>query len=331
MTKGGVTAAATRRSMVEYHVMEHSPFRHAFVLTGPTASGKSDLGVEIAERLGAEIVAMDSMTLYRGMDIGTAKPDMTLRQRVPHHLLDVLDPWESANVAWWLGRATECCRVIEGRGRRVLFVGGTPLYLKALLYGLFLGPEPDPALRRRLEEEAERLGPHALHDRLARVDPVAAARLHPNDRRRIIRALEVWEQTGRPVSAWQQQWKTPGQPGVEGPRCVYLDVPRDELATRIDARVDRMLAAGWVEEARRLRQLPQPLSREARQALGYREVFAYLDGQLTWEEMRRRIQARCRQFAKRQRTWFRHLPGCYPVPRELTAVLRQFRIPSGAR
>ena len=138
--------------------MAVAPFQNAFVLTGPTGAGKSRLALALAERLGAEIVSMDSMALYRGMDVGTAKPGPDDRRRVPHHLLDVLDPWESASVAWWLRRAAECCRDIEDRGRRVLFVGGTPLYLKALLHGLFDGPPADEALRRRLTEEAERLG-----------------------------------------------------------------------------------------------------------------------------------------------------------------------------
>src|SRR5262249_39671946 len=150
--------------------------------------------------------SMDSMALYRGMDIGTAKPRPAERDRVPHHLLDVLDPWESASVAWWLERAAAACRAIEGRGRRVLFVGGTPLYLQALPPGLFDGPPADPALRRQLKDAAEQEGPASLHARLAAVDPCTAARLHVNDVRRVVRALEVWELTGRPLSAWQTQW-----------------------------------------------------------------------------------------------------------------------------
>src|SRR5262245_43488586 len=175
--------------------MMPDPFRNVLVLTGPTASGKTALGVALAERLGAEIVSMDSMALYRGMDIGTAKPGPDERRRVPHHLIDVLDPWESGSVAWWLERATACCREIEARGKRVLFVGGTPLYLKALLCGLFDGPPADPDLRRRLLREADQIGRQVLHERLARVDPAAAARLHPNDLHRVVRALEVWEHT----------------------------------------------------------------------------------------------------------------------------------------
>src|SRR5260370_40607232 len=174
-------------------------FPQAMILTGPTGSGKSRLGVELAEQLGAEIVSMDSMALYRRMDIGTAKPSAEDRRRVPHHLLDVLEPWESASVAWWLQRATACYHDIAGRGKRALFVGGTPLYLKALLYGLFDGPPGDQALRRRLTEEAERLGVQALHDRLRQVDPDSAGRLPPNHLPRVVRALEGCGLARRPL------------------------------------------------------------------------------------------------------------------------------------
>jgi len=326
--------------------MTPDPFRKALILTGPTASGKTELALELAERLNAEIVALDSMTLYRGLDVGTAKPDADERRRVTHHLLDVLDPWESASVAWWLERAAASCRDVEARGKRVLFVGGTPLYLKALLFGLFDGPPADAALRRRLSAEAERDGRAALHARLARVDPAAAARLHPNDVRRVVRALEVFELTGRPISDWQTQWSGDrgqesgvrsqgsgirGQESADGSglssltpdSCLltpvlWLDLPRDELYARINARVERMVAAGLFEEVRALRGLPQPLSREARQALGYKEMFDVLDGKVSLAAAVARIQTRSRNFAKRQVTWFRHLPGCRPATRQLT-------------
>jgi tRNA dimethylallyltransferase len=306
--------------------MSANPFQGALILTGPTGSGKTQLGLELAERLGAEIVSMDSMALYRGMDVGTAKPTPEERRRVPHHLVDVLDPWESASVAWWLDQAARCSEEIRARGRRVLLVGGTPLYLKALLRGLFAGPPADAALRDRLEREAQAAGPQILLDRLARVDPVAAARLHPNDLRRVIRALEVWELTGRPISAWQRQWaggdEPAGSAGCAGaPSCLWLDLPRDELYARINARVERMFAGGLVEEVRALRALPRPLSREAAQALGYKEVMRHLDGLASLEETVALVQTRTRQFAKRQVTWFRHLPECRRATRELTAAL----------
>jgi tRNA dimethylallyltransferase len=283
-------------------------YPQALVLTGPTGSGKSRLALDLAERLDAEIVSMDSMALYRRMDIGTAKPTADDRRRVPHHLLDILDPWESASVAWWLERAAACCRDITGRGKRPLFVGGTPLYLKALLHGLFDGPPADEAIRRRLSDEAA-AGVGSLHARLAAVDPVSAARLHPNDVRRVIRALEVWELTGRPISAWQTQWGK-REDDDNNSRCLCLDLPREELYARIDARVERMIADGLVEEVRALRRLEQPLSREAGQALGYKEMFDHLDGRASLEETIRRIQTRSRNFAKRQMSWFRSLPIC---------------------
>jgi tRNA dimethylallyltransferase len=296
--------------------MNSDVFRNALILTGPTGSGKTELGLKLAERLGAEIVSMDSMALYRGMDIGTAKPTSADRRRVPHHLLDVLDPWQSASVAWWLEQAASCCREVEERGKRLLFVGGTALYLKALLCGLFDGPPADESLRRSLEAEAAQHGPQALHSRLGEIDPATAARLHPNDLRRVTRALEVWQLTGRPISVWQTQWER--DISRPDPRAFWLDLPRAELYARIDARVERMIADGWVEEAVALRRLPQPLSREAAQALGYREVFAHLDGQASLEETVRLIQTRSRNFAKRQLTWFRRLPGCQRMPGELT-------------
>jgi tRNA dimethylallyltransferase len=295
-------------------------FDEALILTGPTGSGKSRLALTLAERMGAEIVSIDSMALYRGMDIGTAKPSAADRHRVPHHLLDLLDPWESASVAWWLAEAARCCQDIVARARRPLIVGGTPLYLKALLCGLFEGPPADEVIRLRLTLEAERTSRQALHDRLALVDPASAARLHPNDLRRVVRALEVWELTGRPLSVWQTQWRTQTPSPASGgmPRVVWLDRPREVLYRRIDERVRHMIDEGLVDEVRALRQLPRPLSREAVQALGYKEMFAHLDGKLSLDETIQLIQKRSRQFAKRQLTWFRHIPGIQRVTEELT-------------
>ena len=332
--------------------MFQSPFQDALVLTGPTGSGKTQLGIELAERLDAEIISTDSMALYRRLDIGTAKPTTLQRQRVRHHLIDVLEPWQSASVAWWLKEAGTCCREINDRGKQVLFVGGTPLYLKAMLFGLFDGPPADAALRQRLVQQGEHLGPAGLHGLLAQVDSTSAARLHPNDSRRIIRALEVFELTGRPISAWQSQWVGPAcraepeEPGVEAtetntadpglcqvppgrrdlPRILWLDLPRPVLYDRIERRVEEMFASGLVEEVRALAALEQPLSREARQALGYKEVFAYLEGALSLKETIVRIQTRSRHFAKRQITWFRHLPGCLSATAQLTETLWQPRM-----
>jgi tRNA dimethylallyltransferase len=284
-----------------------SAFADALILTGPTASGKTALALDLAERVGAEVVAMDSMTFYRGMNIGTAKPTAEERARVRHHLIDVLDPWESANVAWWLGRAAEACAEIRGRGKRPLYVGGTPYYLKALLHGLFESPPTDEGLRQRLEEEAATHGNAALHARLAAVDPKLGAKLHANDVRRVVRALEVFELTGKPLGELQQTWDTPP---AEIP-CVCLEWPREVLYDRIDRRVEAMIAAGWIDEVRGL--MAKPMSREAAQAVGYAELIAYLRDGVPLGETVALIQQRTRQFAKRQMTWFRALPTCRPV------------------
>src|SRR5262245_58736388 len=218
-----------------------SAFETALILTGPTACGKTALALELAERIGGEIVALDSMTVYRGMDIGTAKPSAEELARVPHHLIDVLDPWESLTVAWWLARAESACADITSRGKRPIFVGGTPFYLKALLHGLFDGPPADAELRRSLEAEAERDGVVSLHARLAAVDAKTAARLHPNDVRRVVRALEVHALTGKPISDWQQTWDTPAfagsaaTPAAKIPGAV-LELPREVLYDRINRR-----------------------------------------------------------------------------------------------
>lgn len=280
-------------------------FAGCLVLTGPTASGKSAVALELAEQLDAEIVSLDSMTVYRGLDVGTAKPTAADRARVPHHLLDEFDPWESANVAWWVRRAAEVVADIRARGRTPLLVGGTPFYLKAALHGLPPAPPADAAVRARLEAEAEALGATKFHERLRQEDPLSAARLHPNDVRRTVRAREVFAVTGRPLSSFTAD----PQPPLP---AVFLDWPRAELHRRIDDRVPQMLTTGWVEEVRRLLALPRPVSKEAWQAIGYREVAAHLAGGPSLADTTELIRAATRQFAKRQLTWMRGL-GVTPV------------------
>src|SRR5260221_572017 len=247
-----------------------------FYLTGPTASGKSAVGLELARRIGAEIISLDSMAVYRGMNLGTAKPSAAERTLIAHHLIDIVNPWEDFSVAQYLDRAHEAVREIQSRGRQPLFVGGTPLYLKALLRGLFSGPAADWNLRSELAEIARQEGSAGLHRRLAAVDPAAAAKLHPNDTRRLIRALEVFQRTGRPISEQQQQFNKPST--GEPPTVFVLDWQREQLLRRIDDRVEAMFAAGLVDEVRGLLATGRPLSRTAAQAVGYREVFAHLDG-----------------------------------------------------
>ncbi len=312
-----------------------SALASALILTGPTACGKTARALDLCARVGGEVVALDSMTVYRGMDVGTAKPTAADRARAPHHLIDVLDPWDALTVAWWLERATEACAGIVARGNRPVFVGGTPFYLKALLHGLFDGPPADPGLRAELEAEAATVGNAALHARLAAADPKTAARLHPNDVRRVVRALEVFALTGRPISAWQQSWDTPAFAGAGAAPpapipAVVLELPRAALYDRINRRVGAMLETGWVEEVRALRALPKPLSREAGQALGYRELLDWLDTGGDLEPVADLIRTRTRQFAKRQLTWFRHLTTLVPVPADAPDALDRIRAAWGA-
>ncbi len=284
--------------------MSENPFHRAIYLTGPTASGKTAVGVELARRLDAEILALDSATLYRGMDIGTAKPTLEERGGIPHHLIDVLDPWETASVSDYRDRAHRAIADVESRGKQVLFVGGTPLYLKVLLRGLFSGPPAEPSLRQSLEREADSLGEAALHARLSSLDPATAARLDHRDRRRVIRALEVIEQTGTPLSALQLEHV---QPAPDSVPVFALDPPRETVRQRINRRVVRFFEAGFVEEVRALSSDTRPLSETAAAAIGYREILAMLAGAADLAQTIDRVQARTRQFAKRQSTWFRGL------------------------
>jgi tRNA dimethylallyltransferase len=277
-------------------------------LTGPTASGKTAVGIELAKLVGGEIVALDSMTLYRGMDVGTAKPTAEERAAVPHHLLDVLDPHEEFSQAEYAVAALRIVQDIMARGKVPLFVGGTPLYLKTLLRGMFEGPAANWEFRTRIEQEARSHEPNWLHQLLGAVDSKAAAKLHPNDTRRIIRALEVFEETGKAASTFQLQFEKPRHE-ADG-RVFVLDWPRERLYQRIEQRVDLMLSQGLVDEVRTLSMRPQGLSRTAGQALGYREVLEHLEGRSDWVTMVEAIKAHTRQFAKRQLTWFRSLAEC---------------------
>jgi tRNA dimethylallyltransferase len=284
------------------------PTADCWYLTGPTASGKTAMGLELARLLGAEIISLDSMALYRGMDIGTAKPTAAERTAAPHHLIDIIDPDQQFSVAQYVTAAQQVVGEIKSRDRVALFVGGTPLYLKALLRGIFAGPPADWTLRHRLQAEAQAKSAEYLHARLAEVDPPSARRLHPSDQRRVIRALEVWEKTGQSITDLQQQFDR-ARP-VEACRVFVLDWPRNELAERINARVDAMFERGLVDEVRDLLARPSPLGRTASQALGYREVIEHLAGARDLADTVELVKLRTRQFAKRQMTWFRSLSEC---------------------
>jgi tRNA dimethylallyltransferase len=272
-------------------------------VVGPTAAGKTELSLDLAERLGGEVVNTDSMQLYRGMDIGTAKLPATQRRGVPHHLLDVLDVTESASVAQFQRWARAVVADCHGRGVVPVLVGGSALYTRAVL-DRFEFPGTDPALRTDLETELAEHGAEALHRRLRDRDPDAAARIIPSNGRRIVRALEVVELTGRPFRASLPQRRYVYDHTVQ----VGVDIPRPVLDDRIARRVQSMWDAGLVEEVRRLVERGLREGRTASRALGYQQVLAFLDGQLTEEQAHERTVTGTRRFARRQDSWFRKDP-----------------------
>lgn len=294
------------------------------LLLGPTASGKSSVAMALAERLPIEIVTVDSAQVYRGMDIGTAKPGVAERAAVPHHLIDIIDPRESYSAARFVADARAAIAQISARGRLPLLVGGTMLYARALVEGLHPLPGADPALRRRLENEARALGWPALHARLAQVDPVTAARLEPGDAQRVQRALEVFESSGRPMSEWlasarrgrgdsAQSLATAGRDDALPQRFLHIALEpstRAVLHERIAARFRAMITAGLLDEVRALRARGD-LSADlpSMRCVGYRQAWAWLDaGEARLEPLVEAGIAATRQLAKRQLTWLRAMP-----------------------
>ena len=283
----------------------------AILLCGPTASGKSGLALALARRAPVEIVSVDSAQVYRGLDIGAAKPSAELRAAVPHHLVDLRDPQQTYSAGAFVADALRAIAGIRARGRMPLLVGGTMLYFNALLRGLAPLPQADAALRARLDARGAAEGRPALHAELAAVDPEAAARIHPNDAQRIQRALEVWHASGRPISAWQRD-TAPGH-GLVFERWALVPADRTVLHRRIAERFDAMMAAGFLEEVRGLRARPglDP-SAPALRAVGYRQLWQYLDGPESAEGLARAVAAAVaatRQLAKRQLTWINADPG----------------------
>lgn len=280
----------------------------AVLLMGPTATGKSALAVALAEALGGEIVTVDSAQVYRGMDVGTAKPDAAARARVPHHLIDLIDPTESYSAARFCRDASDAMAAIRSRGRLPILAGGTMLYFKALTEGLSALPRADPATRAAIDAEAARSGWPAMHAQLALVDPVTAARLSPADSQRIQRALEVHRLTGRPLSSWQGH-RAPAATGA-AIRIALVPADRARLHREIAARFDAMLASGLVEElaALRRRYALEP-SMPSMRCVGYRQAWQFLDGELDRGGLRQAGVAATRQLAKRQMTWLRSTPA----------------------
>lgn len=273
------------------------------LILGVTASGKGRLAFELAKGLGAEIISVDSMKVYRRMDIGTAKPPAEARQCLPYHMLDVAEPSEAFSAGLFAEAAARAIADIQGRSKPVIAVGGTALYIKAMLYGLFDGPGRDDQVRAELQDRAGSEGSQALHRELTGIDPQAADRISPNDTRRIVRALEVYRITGKPISSFQRQFS------AEKPLhdWTIIGLRRDKAieSQRINARVRKMIETGLVDEVRSLLAETEPLSQQARCAIGYAEIIAHLDGRMPLDEAVEQIKKNTRRLAKGQRTWFK--------------------------
>jgi tRNA dimethylallyltransferase len=272
------------------------------VITGPTATGKSALGVEVAKQLGGEIVSADSMLIYRYMNIGTAKPTLEERQGIPHYMIDLVNPDEKYSVALYQSQATKCIEDIIKRGKIPLLVGGTGLYIRALTEQYnFPGTENNYELRQSLARQAQKYGQEALHARLVQIDPATAVRLHPNDLKRVIRALEVYYLTGKPFSYFQKR-----EQKEKYNLIMYgINMERQLLYHKIEERVDKMIRLGLVEEVQNLLNKGYDIGSTSLQGLGYKEIIAYLKGENTLAEAISLIKRNTRHFAKRQLTWFK--------------------------
>lgn len=295
-------------------------------ITGPTACGKTDLALALAEQFPLEVISMDSAMVYRGMDIGTAKPSPDILAGVPHHLVDILAPTESYSAGRFASDAREAVERTRSRGRLPVLVGGTLLYLRALRDGLATLPRANPAIRRRLDREAELFGWEGLYNRLEKVDAAAARRISPKDRQRIQRALEVYELTGEPISALQSRERL--EPGMPVRAVALVPSDRGRLAERIAQRFDAMAQAGFVDEVRALRARGDlDPAMPSMRTIGYRQVWSHLDGDCDWAEARSKAIAATRQLAKRQLTWLRsdkatrQLPADAPGAGEFIACL----------
>ena len=286
-----------------------------FVVAGPTASGKTALSLSLAETLGGEIVSADSMQIYRGMDIGTAKATAAEQASVPHHMLDVADPGENYSVARYVEEASACCDDILSRSRVPIITGGTGLYIDSLLSGRSFAESSDPELRAALYKEFDNKGAEAMHMRLRQIDPERAEKLAPNDRRRIVRALEVYELTGMTITEHDERTRAL-PPRYEAVRIVLGFKDRSVLYERIGRRVDMMLASGLIDEVRGLLSRGVDPECTALQAIGYKEPAMYLNGQLSYEDAVELIKQSSRRYAKRQITWFGRWTDALRIDRE---------------
>jgi len=271
------------------------------VILGPTGVGKTEVAIELAKRVKAEIISADSRQVYKEMDIGTAKPSAAICQSVPHHLIDIVFPDQSFDVADFKARAEAITRRVQKENKLPILVGGSALYIKAVIDGLFIGPGADWSLREKLKKKERKEGKGALYEELKRVDPSTASRLHPNDQRRIIRALEVYYLSGRPISSYQTQVSSP----LSNTVMIGLERKRESLYRLIDARVDRMIEQGLIEEVKSLLARGYSEDLPSLQGLGYQQIIGHLRGEYPEEEAIRLIKRDTRRFAKRQLSWFR--------------------------
>jgi tRNA dimethylallyltransferase len=278
-----------------------------YFILGCTACGKAAVGRELARRLGARILSVDSMKVYRRMDIGTASPSAQVLAEIPHYGMNVVEPSEAYSVAQYVACADAAIEETRAAGATLLAVGGTSLYIKALTQGLFDGPGADKAIRDELATRAKEQGPQILHAELTRIDPEAAQRIHPNDEKRIIRALEVFRATGKPISEFQTQWDS--ETGKYDCALIGLRREKEDQSRRINARVKQMMDMGLLEEVRRLLAESQPISAQAAQAVGYAELIDHLRGECSLAEAIERIKINTRRLAKKQRTWYRRFPN----------------------
>ncbi len=277
-------------------------------IVGPTASGKTRLSVELASHLGAEIISFDSMQIYRGMDIGTAKPDPEEQKGIPHHMIDVADPREDFSVSRYVEQADEILQSLLAQNKPVVLVGGTGLYIDSLISGREFAPLPQTGRREELTRIAREQGIEVLMEQLRSVDPESAERIHPSNEKRVIRALEIYLESGKTMT--QHNLETQSKPPKYKPLWVGLDyVNREALYSRIDRRVERMLEQGLVQEVRQLLSQGIPDTATAMQAIGYKELVGYLQGSCSLEEAKETIQRSSRRYAKRQRTWFYRNPA----------------------
>lgn len=272
------------------------------LILGVTASGKSRLGFDLAKSIGGQIVSVDSMKVYSHMDIGTAKPSLERQKAVKHHLIDVINPDQQFSVGTFLDLAEAAFAKITSENASIIAVGGTAMYIKAMLFGLFDGPPADDEIRKKLNQQIEAEGSWPLHDKLSKIDPAAAERIHPNDKRRIVRALEVFQLTGKPITSFQQQF-TAAKPRGDW-TIIGLRRPRDVESQRINARVKLIAEMGLVDEVKTLLE-NYTLSKQAASAIGYAEIIDHLNGNLDLDKTIENIKVNTRRLAKGQRTWFK--------------------------